>query len=243
MVPGYTGYIPKALGCYGNRYAESCHFAISNFKSDQSKHENKREDMRTHRHVQFSTAPPTPLRPVAPKADAYLPQLTRRHTVSPLSLPEGHPGRHFISGYTGFVPKHQHYIGQGYPIITRQALEEHSGDCRRLEESLNAPVVLHRPSKWVKPTPILYKKGQGLLPRYTGHITGMHMMAQPSPPKHPVHVIAISSVRCYGSGSLKYNGANELLSLSPHLPFSLSSSPFLSLSHLPFSLSLISLSL
>lgn len=115
-----------------------------------------------------------PLKPVAPTAAPYMPVYTKHYTVSPSEIPHGEPDKYFISGYTGFVPRQQKYIGQGYPIITHRALTEHGNECKRLQQVLSAPVTLNRPSVPVKPVPLLYKKGQGLLPRYTGHIPGTH---------------------------------------------------------------------
>ena len=172
MVPGYTGYVPKALNHFGNRYAESCHFAITKFKYSQDEYHKKMEEMKKCNHLQSSTVPSTPLKPIATKPKAYLPMIAKHHSISPFHMPDGHPQKYLMSGYTGFVPKKQKYIGQGYPIITHHALKEHSQDCKRLEDSLKAPVALDRPVKVVKQVPLLYKKGQGLLPRYTGHIPG-----------------------------------------------------------------------
>ena len=171
MVPGYTGYIPKALHNFGNRYAESCHYAVSAFKNDQRKYDNKVAEMSSINHIQSSSVT-GPLTPIANKAKVYLPMFTKQHSISPYYMPNGHPLKYFISGYTGFVPKQQKYIGQGYPIITRHALQDHAHSVQQLDQSLAAPVIIDRPLRPIKPTPLLYKKGQGLLPRYTGHVQG-----------------------------------------------------------------------
>ncbi|KAJ3044146.1 hypothetical protein HK097_001580 [Rhizophlyctis rosea] len=44
--------------------------------------------------------------------------------VSPYHLPEGHPEKTFISGYTGFVPRHRNYFGEPYQDSVREALDE-----------------------------------------------------------------------------------------------------------------------
>ena len=174
MVPGYTGYIPKALNHFGSRYAESCHYAISAFKTDQDTYRKKMEGTRRHGHIQSSSAPATPLKPIAQEAKPYLPLYSKQKysTISPFNMPDGHPQKYFMSGYTGFIPKQQKYMGEGYPIITTKALQEHALECEKLEELMKAPVVLDHPPPVVKQAPLLFKKGQGLLPRYTGHIPG-----------------------------------------------------------------------
>ena len=177
MVPGYTGYIPKGLNHFGKRYAETCHYAVTGFKKDQQQYKNKMEEIRGGR-IKSSSVPvsvQTPLKPIAPKPKAYLPMYAKQHSISPFYMPDGHPQKYFMSGYTGFIPKTQKYIGQGYPIITRNALREHAQECERLEVSFKTPVILERTPQPTSSTSILYKKGRGLMPHYTGHIQGQHM--------------------------------------------------------------------
>ena len=87
-------------------------------------------------------------------------------------MPVGHSQKFFMSGYTGFVPKARKYLGQGYPIITRKALHEDAIESSRLEAARHAPVVVNRQSELLVPLSVLYTKGQGLMPHYTGHIPG-----------------------------------------------------------------------
>ena len=114
----------------------------------------------------------TPLKPISPHPKPYLPAYTKQHSVSPFHLPNGHPDKHFMSGYTGFVPKAQKYIGRSYPIITATALQDHFNECERQEALMSAPVVLNRPPATPHKTNILYSSGSGFIPNYTGHIPG-----------------------------------------------------------------------
>ena len=171
MVPGYGGYIPKSMHHFGNRYAESCHHAISAFKDDQDRYEAKAKNMRKGV-VNAPKSQSMPLTPVAKEPRPYLPAYIRKNSISPHYLPSGDPHKHFMSGYTGFVPKAQKYLGQGYPIISRQALSEHAEECKRLSQSINTSVVLEQPMVSTPPSCLLYSKGQGLIPNYTGHIPG-----------------------------------------------------------------------
>ena len=175
MVPGYGGYIPKSMHYFGSRYAESCHYAISAFKDDQNHYEAKAKNMRKGI-VAVRGSPKsqtTPLTPVAKHPKPYLPAYIRKNSISPHHVPSGDPQKHFMSGYTGFVPKAQKYLGQGFPIISHQALSEHAGECKRLSQLANTPVVLEQPMAAAPPSRLLYAKGQGLIPNYTGHIPGM----------------------------------------------------------------------
>ncbi len=66
----------------------------------------------------------TPLYPAHPKAKPFLSSFAKQHTaMSPYNLPDDHPQKYYKSGYTGFVPKARKYLGQGYPVITRIALQ------------------------------------------------------------------------------------------------------------------------
>ncbi len=123
----YTGYIPKNLHNFGCRYAESCHSAFSTFEQDQQKHRTIADEMKSFRTNSSSNPEPqnnTPLYPVNSKAKPYLSSFAKQHTtMSPYNMPDDHPHKYYMSGYTGFVPKARKYLGQGYPVITRSALQ------------------------------------------------------------------------------------------------------------------------
>ena len=167
MVPGYTGYIPKGLNHFGSRYAESCHNAISAFKEDKKQYKIGLDKGLSSSRLN------TPLKPISSRPKPYLPMYNKQHSISPFFMPSGHPQKYFMSGYTGFIPKVQQYLGQGYPIITRHALQEHAQESEKLEASKYAPVILERQPQCNPPLSVLYTKGQGLMPHYTGHIPGI----------------------------------------------------------------------
>ena len=181
MVPGYTGYIPKGLHHFGCRYAEICHYAISSFESDQQKNDNKNKELQALRGYQsdpgsresFTLAQnSTPLRPINSKAKPYLPAYAKQHSISPFYMPDDHPQKYHMSGYTGFVPKARKYLGQSYPTITRYALQEQAGEGKRLDRTANEPVKVFRPVEKVRTTVGIYPKDTGLVPHFTGHIPG-----------------------------------------------------------------------
>ena len=115
----------------------------------------------------------TPLQPISAKAKPYLTSSSKKHHyLSPLNLPDDHPHKFYISGYSGFVPKSQKYLGQGYPIITCQALQEHTAEEKRLTESLKKPVTVNRPAEKVIASVGLYPRDTGITPYYTGYVPG-----------------------------------------------------------------------
>lgn len=180
MVPGYTGYIPKGLHYFGNRYAETCDQALTYFEEEQDKLLQKTNELKalTRRH----TAPPsiasgssqmtTPLRPIASKAQTYRPDHSKKYSTPPYYMPDGDHEKYHISGYTGFIPKARKYIGQSYPVTTCLAHREHSAEGERLKRSWNEPIKIIRPVEKVMGSVGIYPKDTGIVPRYTGHIPG-----------------------------------------------------------------------
>ena len=170
MVPGYTGYIPKKLNYFGSRYAETSLFAISDFKTDREQRKEKMKNI-------CNTPGSVHLTPLNNRsAKPYPPMYTKQHPVSPFVMPIGHPQKYFMSGYTGFVPKARQYLGQGYPIITQRALHEDATESARLELAKCTPVKLNKKIDPLLPSSMLYTKGQGLMPHYTGHIPGNNVL-------------------------------------------------------------------
>lgn len=114
----------------------------------------------------------TPLQPIAAKPKPYLPGYAKQHSISPYYMPDDHPQKYYMSGYTGFVPKARKYLGQSYPIISRQALQEHAAEEKRLARSWNEPVRVFRQEKRTRSSSAIYPRDVGLMPHYTGHIPG-----------------------------------------------------------------------
>ena len=159
-----AGYIPKGQHYFGVRYAETSHQAICSFELEQQRIEASRKELASLQ-GDPSANPALSLKPIASKAKPYL------HTyIPPLHL---QTDKAFMSGYTGFVPKSRRYIGEGYPLITMQALKEHASEKRRLISSQNEPVTLTRQLEQTKQPAALHRTHQvGLMPHYTGHVQG-----------------------------------------------------------------------
>lgn len=194
--------MPKFWQYFGSRYAESCHNAFTSFESDQRRHRNKMEELRSLTHyppldANSADAMPgkttgtsnltTPLHPVRAKAKPYYPSSAGEHyhAPSPHGLPAGHPGKYYMSGFMGFVPKAQRFIGQGYPVITGHALREHTRETEQLERSATLPVDVHSVPDKPKGSVQIYPTNMGLLPRYTGHIPGTVELSKTKPNLSP----------------------------------------------------------
>ena len=158
---------------------------MCSFESDQHKRRAKANELRSLTNYQGPWPPSsrsdqipdtgksnltTPLRPIRAKAEPFY--LTPRKVESPHYAPDSAPSKYQISGYMGFVPKTQRYLGEGYPIITSKALREHDSETERMNRSYVEPVVVRRPPGKPAPSVILYPKTTGLVPRYMGHIPG-----------------------------------------------------------------------
>lgn len=181
LLNGLTGYIPKRLHHFGCRYAETCHYAISSFEDNQRKHKTKMEELRTLSRRQEDPSSrmestlaqnTTPLKALSTTPMFYLPSYAKQHSISPFYMPDDHPQKYYVSGYTGFVPKARNYLGQSYPIITRHALQDFAGEEKRMRATWGAPVRVFRPEQKIKSLATIYPKDSGLMPHYTGHIPG-----------------------------------------------------------------------
>lgn len=160
----FAGYIPKSQHYFGVRYAETSCQAINSFELDQQLTEANRKELATLQNDP-SVNPALSLKPIAPKAKPFLPA-----HIPPFHL---ETEKAFMSGYTGFVPKATRYIGEGYPVITMQALKVHASEKRRLLSSQNEPVNLTRTPEQTTGFTSLHRTHQvGLMPHYTGHVKG-----------------------------------------------------------------------
>ena len=177
--------MPRVWQYFGSRYAETCHNAFSSFEADQRRHRGKMEELRSLTHYQpiqssdrgnttGTSNTTTPLRPLRSKAKPYYPSGTgdQYATKSPHCMPANHPGKYYMSGFMGFVPKAQRFIGQGYPIITSHALQDHANETARLVQSATEPVDVHSVMEKPAGSVEVYPRASGLIPRYTGHIPG-----------------------------------------------------------------------
>ncbi|KAL4218733.1 hypothetical protein ACF0H5_021321 [Mactra antiquata] len=186
MIPGYTGFIPRAEHFFGKRYAVNCHGAISDFERDHRKHKSNADELRLSEAIQSGkidkdavpNLPPirskyiTPLKPVSAEAKPYISRSMVKSAESPFYMANDNEMKRFMSGYTGFVPRSRPRLGMGYPIITHEALNEFTSDTARLQGLKSEPITIHRPVAQVRDSKHIYPVESGLVPHYTGHIPG-----------------------------------------------------------------------
>ncbi|XP_064357050.1 ciliary microtubule inner protein 2B-like [Dromaius novaehollandiae] len=150
VIPGYTGFIPRAQHFFAKTYSEICKEARSDFAEQRLRAASK---------VQACLK--TQLLPQDPTQES-----DPQH--SPYSMEDDDPQKYFISGFTGFVPRARFLIGTGYPITTNRALLEFSqmvlkrGD--RTETKKGSTIL--------PPLGKTYPVETGLLPHYAGYVPG-----------------------------------------------------------------------
>ncbi|KAJ8039274.1 hypothetical protein HOLleu_16934 [Holothuria leucospilota] len=202
MVPGYTGYIPKSQHYYGTTYGEICVNAISDFEKDYRKHLENQKRMQKLRQIQEGRAEKLtekerkllnlpenlPLKSLVKDVGplVYLPK-SKQHSTSPYYMDDKNPGKFFVSGYTGFVPRSRGYIGMGYPVVTNRALVDFTNDdshaITKLKQYGQADTFMgqkngvytdegYLPAIKGDKKPVIYPIDSGLVPNYTGHIPG-----------------------------------------------------------------------
>ncbi|XP_052790282.1 protein FAM166B-like [Mya arenaria] len=186
MIPGYTGFIPRAEHFFGKRYAVNCKGAISDFERDHRTQLRNAEELRLTEAVQSGkidknavpSLPPihsrhiTPLKPIAASAKPYISANPSKSAESPYYMANENEMKRFMSGYTGFVPRARPRLGMGYPIITHEALNEFTSDTSRLKALKSQPIKIHRDQAIVRDSKLIYPTESGLVPHYTGHIPG-----------------------------------------------------------------------
>ncbi|EDO30910.1 predicted protein [Nematostella vectensis] len=188
MVPGYTGYIPKAEHYYGNSYAETSRSAIADFHQNQLKHRQKAINLRTITEIQRGKQVlpelitsdtrtlskfQVPLKAIADKPKMYYSKKAPQHSLSPLALSNDNPKKHHKSGYSGFVPRYRGLMGEGYPVLTNKALIAFSSNMENMKKIKDLPVTIERPEvRLVDTRPIYPKNNTGLVPHFTGHVPG-----------------------------------------------------------------------
>ncbi|XP_067399671.1 ciliary microtubule inner protein 2B [Emydura macquarii macquarii] len=177
VIPGYTGFIPRAQNLFAKTYTEICKEARSNLAMQQLRAMRKEQELQnagrlpqgTQQQGKFLTATyRTPLPPVAAAAAPYVSPYAFQLLGSPYSMEENNPHKCFISGFTGFVPRARFLIGAGYPLTTHRALVEFSHMAHdrggKPEAGKGSPVL---PSLLKA-----YPTDMGLLPHYAGYVPG-----------------------------------------------------------------------
>ncbi|XP_060136407.1 ciliary microtubule inner protein 2B isoform X3 [Zootoca vivipara] len=182
-VPGYTGFIPRAQNHFAKTYSEICKEARSEFARQLLRGTRQRQAWKTAGGESPKDTEPeshsltpkckTPLAAVSKAAAPYVSRYAFRPQGSPYSLEDSNPQRHFISGFTGFIPRAQYLIGASYPVITRRALAEFDRmQWRQRQGPSGSGRDAQKGGDALPPLTKTYPTDTGLLPHYRGYVPG-----------------------------------------------------------------------
>ncbi|CAM9490612.1 unnamed protein product [Lampetra planeri] len=167
MVPGYTGFIPRAECFFSHTYADTCRDALRLFEKEQR-------------------MPSRPLTCLAKEVPLYRSSPALRVLNSPYNMDSDDPYKWFMSGYTGYVPRERFLIGAGYPVTTNRALREFSSKLDRTSAwrgGTMAPLSPWKPDLLDGMRPHTHHEGKAVatLTALPGHLPDIvqHKGAQP----------------------------------------------------------------
>ncbi|XP_077674205.1 ciliary microtubule inner protein 2B [Eretmochelys imbricata] len=168
VIPGYTGFIPRAQNLFAKTYSEICKEARSDFARQQLRAAGQEQELQKAGRLLQGTKGKlltAKYRTPGPAAAPYGLPFAFQPQGSPYSMEDNNPHKCFISGFTGFVPRARFLIGAGYPLTTHRALVEFGQNRGSRPEAGKGSTVL---------PPLLksYPTDMGLLPHYAGYVPG-----------------------------------------------------------------------
>ncbi|KAF3422306.1 hypothetical protein E2986_12851 [Frieseomelitta varia] len=193
--PGYEGFTPKLLARNGQRYTVLATEGLAEFERQQLRNKAALNEVKKIVAIQSGQGEPRNLEDrLLIKSEYKLPMLTvrpdcvgvmrnlfldeqyetpRDHAPSPYFMDNANPEKHFMSGYTGYIPYGYAHFGKTNVAATNSALCDFTSDYRKRQSTEWAPVTISRPDPplIIEPTTI-YHKHVGMLPNYLGHIPG-----------------------------------------------------------------------
>ncbi|KAL8204137.1 UNVERIFIED_CONTAM: hypothetical protein K2H54_068318 [Gekko kuhli] len=182
-IPGYTGFIPRAQNHFAKTYSQICKEAGQEFARQVARGTGGRQARPvalTPRDVKPEFAlPPAEeekprLAPSPPPPAPRGPSCASKPHGAPAADEDGGPQKHFVSGFTGFVPRARYLIGASYPTLSHQAWAEFRQMLRRRRQE----TALEGPARGRSDGPALpllvktYPPDKGLLPHYQGYVPG-----------------------------------------------------------------------
>ncbi|XP_035039737.1 protein FAM166B [Hippoglossus stenolepis] len=172
VIPGYTGFIPRSQNYFSRSFSDICFKAQAEFHQEREARNLQRS---TELPLVFTSTNRQFERPkrslTANKMVSFKPSFTPV-TISPYLMDDDNQHKHFISGFTGHVPKSRFLMGKGYPIITNEALIKFG---KQQRSDPTSQEILRRDST-TPPMPTIYQSKSGAVPSFTGHIPGNKFM-------------------------------------------------------------------
>ncbi|XP_053149747.1 protein FAM166B [Hemicordylus capensis] len=199
MIPGYTGFIPRAQNHFAKSFSKIAKEARSELARQLGRGavaaaEAPLQPLRPadskvgggSRNVSHGPPPPhplpllcqqlltakyqTPLEAVpSTNAPRQVPRRAFKPQGSPYAMEDSNPQKYFIPGFTGFIPRAQYLIGASYPVITHRALVEFGQMLRRAGPE---PSGSPQGRRALPPLAKTYPTNRGLLPHYKGYVPG-----------------------------------------------------------------------
>uniref|UniRef100_A0A452ESQ3 Ciliary microtubule inner protein 2B n=1 Tax=Capra hircus TaxID=9925 RepID=A0A452ESQ3_CAPHI len=159
MVPGYTGFVPQAQFIFAKNCSQVWAEALNGFtqwSGGQGSQELPKE-AKGEKDVEKDQEP----KPGAEKE----PELGQEaEQASPYSMDDRDPGKFFMSGFTGYVPRARFLFGSSFPVLSNQALQEFG--------KMKSPGRSQKDPKHLPALSRTYPQRLGLLPKYGGYVPG-----------------------------------------------------------------------
>lgn len=113
-----AGYIQERRELFGERFSVLAKRSKLKQRRDQEINASKSSEWQFSKRYDLdriksrpSPTTKTPLRPIEEKGPVYYSRFSQS-SVSPYSLPNGHPEKTFLVGYSGFIPRARPFIGK-----------------------------------------------------------------------------------------------------------------------------------
>lgn len=218
--PGYEGFTPKLIARNGQRYTVLATEGLAEFERQQLRNKAALNEIKKIVAIQSGQGEPRNLEDrLLIKSEYKLPMLTvrpdcvgvmrnlfldeqyetpRDHSPSPYFMDNANPQKHFMSGYTGYIPYGYAHFGKTNVAATNSALCDFTSDYRKRQSTEWAPVTISRPDPplIIQPTAI-YHKHVGMLPNYLGHIRlDLAKLSELTPKMRKDGFVAISLHKC-----------------------------------------------
>nr|XP_056711854.1 protein FAM166B [Euleptes europaea] len=178
-IPGYTGFIPRAQNHFAKTYSQICKEAGQEFARQLVRGAGGWQTV-----CQVIASP----QDIKPEFELPTAKEKPRLADSPPGVPtsafklhgasaaaeDGGPPKHFISGFTGFVPRARYLMGANYPTLTRRAWAEFRQMLRKQRPETPPEKSAEKKSRGPVLPPLVktYPTDKGLLPHYRGYVPG-----------------------------------------------------------------------
>ncbi|KAJ1058961.1 PREDICTED: protein FAM166B isoform X2 [Capra hircus] len=163
MVPGYTGFVPQAQFIFAKNCSQVWAEALNGFtqwSGGQGSQELPKE-AKGEKDVEKDQEP----KPGAELEAEKEPELGQEaEQASPYSMDDRDPGKFFMSGFTGYVPRARFLFGSSFPVLSNQALQEFG--------KMKSPGRSQKDPKHLPALSRTYPQRLGLLPKYGGYVPG-----------------------------------------------------------------------